>query len=76
MRGSPSSRLLLCELVLPDRNPTIGQVLRDMNMLVIAGKERNKLQWRKLLGSAGFKIMGYYGLDSPNSSIIEAVLDE
>ncbi|KAG4411952.1 hypothetical protein IFR04_014902 [Cadophora malorum] len=75
LRGSPSSRLLLCELVLPDRNPTIGQVLRDMNMLVIAGKERNKLQWRKLLGSAGFKILGYYGLDSPNSSIIEAVLD-
>ncbi|KAK0101069.1 hypothetical protein ONS96_006298 [Cadophora gregata f. sp. sojae] len=76
MRGSPSSRLLLCELVLPDRNPTIGQVLRDMNMLVIAGKERNKLQWEKLLGLAGYKVLGYYGLESPNSSIIEAVLDE
>ncbi|PVH79811.1 S-adenosyl-L-methionine-dependent methyltransferase [Cadophora sp. DSE1049] len=76
MRDSPTSRLLLCELVLPDRNPTIGHVLRDMNMLVIAGKERNKLQWQKLLGMAGFKILGYYGLESPNSSIIEAVLDE
>ncbi|KAH7377992.1 O-methyltransferase-domain-containing protein [Cadophora sp. MPI-SDFR-AT-0126] len=76
MRGSPSSRLLLCELVLPDRYPTDGHVLRDMNMLAIAGKERNKLQWQKLLGMAGFKILGYYGLDSPNSSIIEAVLDE
>ncbi|KAH7310071.1 O-methyltransferase-domain-containing protein [Rhexocercosporidium sp. MPI-PUGE-AT-0058] len=76
MRGSPNSRLLICELVLPDRNPTIGHVLRDMNMLVIAGKERNKIQWQKLLGQAGFKILGYYGLESANSSIIEAVLDE
>ncbi|KAL2067757.1 hypothetical protein VTL71DRAFT_15853 [Oculimacula yallundae] len=75
MRNSPSSRLLICELVLPDRNPTIGHVLRDMNMLVIAGKERNKLQWQKLLKEAGYKILGYYGLESANSSIIEAVLD-
>lgn len=45
-------------------------------MLVIAGKERNKLQWQKLLGQAGYKILGYYGLESANSSIIETVLDE
>ncbi len=76
MRGSPHSRLLICELVLPDRNPSVGQVLRDMNMLVIAGKERNKIQWHKLLGQAGYKILDFYGLESTNSSIIEAVLDK
>ncbi|EKD16415.1 o-methyltransferase [Drepanopeziza brunnea f. sp. 'multigermtubi' MB_m1] len=74
MRGSPTSRLLICELVLPDRNPSASQVLRDINMLVIAGKERSKSQWNKLLGEAGYEIMGFYGSESANSGIIEARL--
>ncbi|KAJ5033398.1 uncharacterized protein L3040_008515 [Drepanopeziza brunnea f. sp. 'multigermtubi'] len=74
MRGSPTSRLLICELVLPDRNPSVSQVLRDINMLVIAGKERSKSQWNKLLGEAGYEIMEFYGSVSAYSGIIEARL--
>jgi len=76
MKGHPSSRLLIADLVLPDSNPSPGVVLRDMNMLCIGGKERNVAQWEKLLGDGGFKIVEIYGLGHLHASIIEAVLDE
>jgi O-methyltransferase domain len=41
MKGYPSSRLLISDLILPDSNPSLLVVLRDINMLCIGGKERN-----------------------------------
>ncbi|CAL3966109.1 hypothetical protein PZA11_002873 [Diplocarpon coronariae] len=76
LRSSPSSRLLICELILPDRNPSIGHVLRDMNMLVIGGKERSRAQWSRLLGEAGYRVVDWYGVDNAGCGIIEAVIDE
>lgn len=76
MRGHPHSKLLICELVLADQNPEPARVIRDINMLVIGGKERNLFQWDDLLRKAGFKIVKVYGMGDPNSSIIEAVLDD
>jgi len=76
MRGSPHSKLLINELILPDHNPDTNKVLRDMNMLTIGGKERSRGQWERLLGEAGFKILEIYGLENPVSSIIECVLVE
>jgi len=76
MRGYPQSRLLICDLVLPDHNPDAGKVLRDINMLLIAGKERSLAQWHHLLGQGGFKILKVHGMENVNSSIIEAVLDD
>jgi hypothetical protein len=76
MRGYSHSRLLICDLVLPDRNPDIRKVLRDINMLLIAGKERNLGQWHRLLGQGGFRILKIHGINNANSSIIEAVLDD
>jgi hypothetical protein len=76
MRGHTTSRLLISELVIPDRNPDPAKVLRDMTMLVISGKERSLAHWHALLGQAGFKILQVYGMDHENASIIEAVLDD
>jgi hypothetical protein len=76
MKGHPSSRLLIADLVLPDSNLSPSVVLRDMNMLCIGGKERIVAQWEKLLGDAGFKIVEIYGLGHSHASIIEAVLDQ
>jgi hypothetical protein len=76
MRGSPHSRLLICDLVLPDRNPEAGKVLRDINMLCIGGKERSLRQWKSLLGQGGFKILKVWGSEHGASNIVEAVLDE
>ncbi|KAN0104260.1 S-adenosyl-L-methionine-dependent methyltransferase [Hyaloscypha variabilis] len=76
MRGYPHSKLLICELVLPDQYPEPTKVIRDITMLVIGGSERNLTQWDALLKKAGFKILNVYGAGGENSSIIEAVLDE
>lgn len=76
MRGYSHSRLLICDLVLPDRNPDMRKVLRDIHMLLIAGKERNIEQWHRLLGQGGFRILKIHGINNANSSIIEAVLDD
>ncbi|KAH8775107.1 O-methyltransferase-domain-containing protein [Hyaloscypha finlandica] len=76
MRGHPHSKLLICELVLPDRYPEPAKVVRDINMLLIGGQERNLFQWQGLLQGAGFKIANVHGSGGDNSSIIEAVLNE
>jgi O-methyltransferase domain len=76
VKGHSHSRLLICDLVLPDRAPDTDKVLRDLNMLVIGGKERSLSQWSSLLGQAGFKIVKVHGEDMPNSSIIEAAFDQ
>jgi hypothetical protein len=75
MRGHPDSRLLICDLVLPDKNPDEGKVLRDINMLCIGGKERSLKQWESLLGRGGFRILKVWGTEGAFSQIVEAVLD-
>ncbi|KAE9363222.1 S-adenosyl-L-methionine-dependent methyltransferase [Stipitochalara longipes BDJ] len=76
MRGHPHSKLLICELVLPDQHPEPTKVIRDITMLLIGGSERNLTQWNTLLKKGGFKIVNVHGAGGENSSIIEAVLDE
>ncbi len=76
MRGHTHSKLLICEIVLPDQYPEPMTVIRDINMLLIGGQERNLFQWNALLTSAGFKILKVHGVGGENSSIIEAVLDK
>jgi hypothetical protein len=74
MKGYPHSRLLICDLILPDRNPPPGKVLRDLNILLVAGKERSLAQWTSLLEKGGFKILNSFGLEDPMFGIIEATL--
>jgi hypothetical protein len=76
MKEHPHSKLLICDLILADQYPERARVIRDMNMMVLGGKERSLGQWHDLLGKAGFKILKVYGVGDVNSSIIEAVLDE
>ncbi|PMD20179.1 S-adenosyl-L-methionine-dependent methyltransferase [Hyaloscypha hepaticicola] len=76
MRGHPLSKLLICELVLPDQYPEPMMAMRDINMLLIGGQERNLFQWNALLTQAGFKILKVHGVGGENSSIIEVVLNE
>ncbi|CZR60091.1 uncharacterized protein PAC_09986 [Phialocephala subalpina] len=73
--ANPTPKLLIIDLVLPDHSPPPGLVLRDINMLVIGGKERSLSQWEKLLGEGGFKIIGVHGQDGmPVGSVVECVL--
>lgn len=76
MRGHASSRLLICDCVVPDRNPPPRKTLRDINMLQYSGMERSYRQWDRLLKQAGFRIVHVHGLDNIANSIIEAKLEE
>ncbi len=76
MKGHPHSKLLICDLILADRYPEPAIVIRDINIMLLAGKERSLGQWHDLLGKTGFKIVNVYGMEVANSSIIEAVLNE
>lgn len=72
---SPDSRLLICDIVIPDRNPPFRKTALDINMLQAAGKERSRRQFRELLESEGFRIVKVWGEDNPGNSIVEAVLE-
>jgi hypothetical protein len=74
----PESRLLLIEVVLPNRierpDPEIEKLLMsDLNMLAVTGgRERTENEWRALLQSAGLALRRVLPVSGPESSLIEA----
>jgi hypothetical protein len=68
------SKLLICDIVVPDVRPPTRKVLRDMNMLLVGGMERSERQWTALLEREGFVIDAFHGLMNADNSIIEASL--
>lgn len=75
MRGY-KSKMLIVELVLPDFQPDAQKVLYDINMMLVAGRERSLKEWRALLEGSGFRIERIVGQESPARSVIEVDLDE
>ncbi|MEM7587998.1 MAG: methyltransferase, partial [Acidobacteriota bacterium] len=75
---APESRLLIIEVVLPERieraDPELeGSLMADLNMLVATGgQERRLSQWRRLLESAGFELLQVTPVASGNAGVIEA----
>jgi hypothetical protein len=69
------SRLLICDLVIKDQYPDSGHLLRDINMLLIGGKERSLEQWEELMGPEGFRIVKVYGNEAAPMRILEAVYE-
>lgn len=74
MRGF-DSRLLICDLVVGQMaSMQPHKALRDMNMMIMAGRERTVDEWEALLGKEGFRIVHIWGVDNPGNSVIEARL--
>ena len=73
---SPTSRLLLSEMIVEDRAPDINRCVTDMTMMVVGGQERSKSQWTALLASEGFRVLGFYGEGNAVNGVVEAVRDE
>lgn len=70
----PKSRLLIVEMVLPERNVFHPGKMTDMVMLAIpGGQERTEAEYRELLGKAGFRLERVVGTDSA-ASVVEAFL--
>ena len=69
------SRLLIEELVLPDRGADMRQASVDINMYFVPeGIERSAGQWKVLLEQAGLQIVKIWSDGSGMESIIEAEL--
>lgn len=69
------SKLLIKELLIPDQNAPWALTAMDVNVLQsLSGQERTESQFRDLLGSAGFKIDGFWGHPNAIDVVIEASL--
>lgn len=75
---SPTSRVILCEYVMPEGEDLGGDVfpyLLDFLLFMVGGLERTEKQWRELLESVGLEVVNIWRLkDSPMQADIEARL--
>lgn len=70
---APNGRLLLLEMVLPERATTFIGFQLDLEMLVtVGGKERTRTEYANLLARAGFRLTDVIETVTP-VSIVEAV---
>ncbi|KAG9241141.1 S-adenosyl-L-methionine-dependent methyltransferase [Calycina marina] len=56
LKLQPRSKLLLVDLVLPDRDATMQQAIADLSMFPLGGMERSEGQWKELLAKSGLGI--------------------
>jgi hypothetical protein len=71
---APNGKLLLVELVLPERATANWGALLDMEMLVTpGGRERTRAEFANLLARCGFRLTRVIDTATPMSSIVEAV---
>jgi hypothetical protein len=69
------SKLLIKELMIPDRNPPWALTAMDVNVMQsLSGQERTEAQFRNLLESAGLTIDGMWGHPNAIDVVIEASL--
>jgi hypothetical protein len=75
---APESRLLLIEVVLPNRvdrpDPELEKlIMSDLNMLAVTGgRERTENEWKALLASAGFELRRILPVAGQAAGILEA----
>ena len=71
------SRLLVHDHVVPETNAHPHATAYDLTMMVkVAGEERSESQWRRLLASAGFRVVRVWRSLLAAQSIIEAEVAE
>ncbi|KAI5865369.1 sterigmatocystin 8-O-methyltransferase [Durotheca rogersii] len=72
------SKLLLHEMIVPERGASTFHAMIDITMLVFnSGIERTERQWRKLLAAAGFEVLKVWlPPEEDADGIVEAVLKE
>ncbi|KAI1380465.1 putative O-methyltransferase [Hypoxylon crocopeplum] len=70
------SRLLINEIIVPDRKPTWPVTSMDQLVFVLgAMRERTEAHWDNILKGAGFRIVRTYNYEMGSESLIEAELD-
>ena len=70
---SAEARLLISELLVPERDVPPEIAAADLQMMVVlTGKERSAAEFEALLAGAGFKLLGIHPTSMPSRVIIEA----
>lgn len=71
------SKLLISELVLPDKSCPLSMAGLDFGMMYLhSGLERSEQQWRDLLASQGLRVLHVHHEPGGDGAVIEAVVDE
>lgn len=74
---SPTSRVVIADMVLPDTGASLLGSLLDVGMMTLAGMERTERHWRKLLNAVGLQLMSIRHPsreENESASVIEATL--
>ncbi|KAL4997017.1 S-adenosyl-L-methionine-dependent methyltransferase [Aspergillus recurvatus] len=67
-----NSRLLIEEIIVPERNSGIEEGWMDMIMMSFGAKQRTLEEWRGVLGMAGMEVVRVYRADGVCQGLIEA----
>lgn len=73
----PESRVVVCEMVVPDRVDLAGasEVYRlDMAMAAIGGKQKTVREWEALFDAAGLELVAVYPSAFSATAMLEARL--
>ena len=70
----PCSRILIIDVVVPEKDVPRHVALQDINMMCFGGMERTRLQWKSLTRAAGLEIKRFWSDDKNLQHAIEAKL--
>lgn len=73
---APDSRLLICEMVVPDIPEGVDKTAywMDLCMLIIGGKERSESEFSALLDSSGLRLVKIWRSQLGSQTVIECRL--
>lgn len=74
---NPNSRILIIDMVIPNRDPSQYMSFIDISMMAFGGMERTETQWRELIEQVGLRVDKIESMDAFSTTsdcIIEASL--
>jgi hypothetical protein len=68
------SRVVIADMVLPDKEVPSKLATMDLMMMALGGMERNENHWKMLLESAGLRLVKIWRSDDGTTAALEARL--
>ncbi|KAL3455976.1 hypothetical protein BJX64DRAFT_294545 [Aspergillus heterothallicus] len=75
MTNQTTQRVVISELVLPEKEVDAGSATMDLMALNTTGAERSRKQWQRLLKAGGFRIENIYCHEGSCDAAIECILE-
>ncbi|KAF2837272.1 o-methyltransferas-like protein [Patellaria atrata CBS 101060] len=73
---SPSSRLVIAEMVIPEQGAGLEAAWYDITMMTLNGRERTRKDFEQILEPAGLRISNVITVPGTNYGVVEARLAE